>query len=107
MARSFDEEDLPQYSSSSLYNFFDAGWGLNARSTPLQVADKFLNSFPDIAASGIGLDLPYAGWLTLVLGVAAASSFPIAFGDYVRVVDGQWLRTFCSDTLIPVPPNVT
>ncbi len=103
MARSFDWDRLPQYTSAAQYDYFEKKWGLGPRSHPARIADRFLEAFPHIALEGVGIDLPYAGWLTMVLGLAAQGAFPIAFGEYYGVVDDLWLRT-TTDLLIPMPP---
>jgi hypothetical protein len=46
------------------------------------LADRFLGTFPAIAARGAGRDWAYAGWLTEVLGRAEHGRFVYFRADY-------------------------
>jgi hypothetical protein len=69
---------VARYTSGDGARYF--GWpeGLTAR----QMAQRFLETFPAIAEKGAGLDWPYAGWLTDVLGYAEHGKFVAFWADY-------------------------
>lgn len=68
------------YTSGQGADFFN--WGDAERNSPRQLATKFVARFPDLAEAGVGLDWPYAGWFTWMLGNAEAGRLPIFFADH-------------------------
>ncbi len=78
-------QTIAKYTSGQETEYF--GWkdatGLDAR----QLAQLFLDRFPDICARSVGLDWAYAGWLTDVLGHAERTG---TGGDLVYLIhDGD------------------
>ena len=74
------EGQVAAYSSGQGANYF--GWADGDRLTARQMARRFLTAFPLIAERGAGLDWPYAGWLTDVLGYAEHGKFVAFYADY-------------------------
>ena len=89
------EGQVARYTSGDGARYF--GWpeGLTAR----QMAQRFLETFPAIAKKGAGLDWPYAGWLTDVLGYAEHGKFVAFWADYP--LDPEELRRWAP----PPPPR--
>lgn len=67
------------YTSGQEARYF--GWddaeGDNART----LAAKFIHRFGDLSLKGVGLDYPYSGWFTWMLGNAEAGRLPIFYSD--------------------------
>jgi hypothetical protein len=64
-----EEDDLvARYTSGQDNEYF--GWKDATHASARELADLFLQRFPEIARKGEGLDWAYAGWLTDVLGYA-------------------------------------
>lgn len=74
-----------RYSSASGTEYF--GWTDAHQDTARQLALKFVDRFPELCASAVGLDLSYAGWLTWILGQAEGGKLPVLFADYPIKVD--------------------
>lgn len=55
----------PTYSSASQNEYF--GWTDARTDDARQLANKFVERFPDIAAAGVGRDWAYVGWLVELL----------------------------------------
>jgi len=91
------------YSSASSNLYFD--WQDAKQDNSRQLAQKFLERFPEIALQGKGLDYAYAGWLSLILGYTENGQFPIFFSDSPnRAPEGYMLNANSSDEYIPAPP---
>lgn len=94
-----DDDSVAVHSSADYPIYFQRieGAGLNAR----QLAQKFLETFPDLAGRGRGQDWLYAGWFVDVLGQAESGSpddIPMWAGDQWGEPDARWL---------PIPPPLT
>lgn len=74
------EGHAASYSSGQGASYF--GWTDGDRLTAREMARRFLTAFPAIAEKGAGLDWPYAGWLTDVLGYAEHGKFVAFHADY-------------------------
>src|SRR4051794_26823117 len=74
------------YSEAALYTtgqeaaYF--GWEDAANDTVSQLADKFIERFPEICAKGKGSDPTYAMWYRELLRTTEPNGFPIAYADY-------------------------
>lgn len=91
----WDFELAPQYSSAAGDEYFD--WkdaaGLNAR----QLAQLFIERFPEIIDKGRGQDWAYTGWFTSVLGLVESSgALPILRGN----------TSHPQLVVVPIPPVV-
>ena len=88
---------VARYTSGDGARYF--GWPDGDRLTARQMAQRFLTAFPVIAEKGAGLDWPYAGWLTDVLGYAEQGKFVSFSADYP--LDPEDLRRWAP----PAPPR--
>jgi hypothetical protein len=86
------QDQIAHYSSSAGDRYFD--WpdavGLSAR----ELAARFIERCPAIAAKGAGRDWPYAGWYTEMLGAAEhgrPGDIPVFFADYPLALDPERL----------------
>jgi ADP-ribosylglycohydrolase len=59
--------------------------------SPQELADLFLERFPELARRGQGADWPYAGWYLEVLAHAARGRFPVAYADWRDEPDPRYL----------------
>lgn len=79
------------------------GWSDVTDYTLPQLADKFIESFPAIAAAGVGRDPAYVEWYREMLEATAPETFPIAYADWDLPKDH--LETFGPKKLkLPMPP---
>ena len=78
--RGGEDGHVARYTSGQEAHYFD--WPDGDRLTARDMAGRFLEAFPAIAANGAGRDWPYAGWLTDVLGFAEHGKFVIFYADY-------------------------
>lgn len=91
------------YSSASGSLYFD--WQDTQQDNARQLAQKFIERYPEIARQGKGFDYPYAGWFSLILGYTENGHFPIFFNDSPnRAPEGYMLNASSSDEYIPAPP---
>ncbi|MFH7028419.1 MAG: hypothetical protein ACHBN1_24270 [Heteroscytonema crispum UTEX LB 1556] len=90
-----------KYTSGANENYFD--WKDAANLTPSQLADMFIERFPEIAEAGKGSDEAYAQWYSEMLELTHPDVFPIAYADwnltkdYLETVGGRNIR-------VPLPP---
>ena len=91
------EGEVARYTSGDGARYF--GWTDGERLTARQMAKRFLEAFPRIAEKGAGVDWPYAGWLTDVLGYAEHGKFVSFYADYP--LDPEDLRRWTP----PPPPR--
>jgi hypothetical protein len=90
-----------QYSSADGDTFF--GWEDAPTSSVQQLAEKFVERFPELAGAGLGSDWAYAGWFLELLRLTAPNALPIAYADwdlptgYLSTMGGGSLR-------LPLPP---
>jgi hypothetical protein len=69
------------YSSASENQYFD--WTDAKSHSSLQLAEKFVERFPDLSKSGMGADWGYAGWLADLVGF-------LGTGDWLPVVRSEY-----------------
>ncbi|HVY60643.1 MAG TPA: hypothetical protein VHF22_03275 [Planctomycetota bacterium] len=100
----FDDENAAKYTSADENAYF--GWKDARHDTARQLAKKFLERFPRIAARGEGLDYAYAGWYVQMLGFAERGALPVAYANWCGPEDGQrWLPTLEGiESGLPMPP---
>ena len=96
---SFQGAEVARYTSGQEAHYFD--WPDGDRLTAREMARRFLETFPKIAAAGAGRDLAYAGWLTDVLGYAEHGKFVIFYADYP--VSPEELRRWAPPPPTPEP----
>ena len=83
------------YTSADMGYF---GWAGAENLSARELAARFLLECPLLAQAGLGRDLPYAGWLTEVLGVVEHGDmgrYPVLYADFPLDLDTQ---------CIPPPP---
>ena len=90
------------YSSSQENEYFN--WSDAREDTAAELADKFVERFPEIARAGFGDDWPYAGWYVRMLGYAEQGWFPIAYSDWGSGTDTGFLPLLNRDSDLPMPP---
>ena len=74
------------------------GWAGAAEFSARELAVRFLTEHPVLARASLGRDLPYAGWLTEVLGVVEQGDmrrYPVLYADFPLDPDAR---------AIPRPP---
>lgn len=99
-----------QYSGASGKDYF--GWRDSGHDNARQLAEKFIQRFPDVCERSAGRDWLYAGWLSELLGVLERSSaLPIVAAEYLESepVEARFLtlRPYGSngaDTKFALPP---
>jgi len=70
------------YSSASGKQYF--GWMDAGQDNARQLAEKFIQRFPDVCERSVGRDWLYAGWLSELLGVLERlNALPIAAAEYL------------------------
>jgi hypothetical protein len=98
------------YSSAQDNAYFD--WPDATTSTASDLADLFIERFPDITRAGCGADWAYAGWYQLVLGFAKRDYFPVAYDDGPVEKSPRHLPVYgpngaVPDEKLPLPPLFT
>ena len=93
----------PFYTSGQESKYFD--WDDAVEDGPAELADKFLERFPEITEASRGSDWEYAGWYLEMLGKAQVGDLPIAYADWYDNPDPQWLPTTRGfQSGLPMPP---
>ena len=108
MIASFDA-DAAFYTTGQEAAYF--GWEDAAQDTVSQLADKFIERFPEICAKGKGSDTNYATWYRDMLSLTEPNGFPVAYADYDLPEDCLPLVFYDRphvdekrDVCIPLPP---
>jgi len=100
---------VASYTSAEQDRFF--GWDDAPQASAGQLAELFIQRFPEICAAGHGRDWPYAGWFVEMLGLAEAGSFPVASADWELPPDHMGLiqveGASPPDQPLPFPPPGT
>jgi hypothetical protein len=81
-------------------------WGKDLSMSLDDLADEFLNLFPEIAKNGMGKDREYVLWYRDMLEKAREGELPVAFGDWYDEPEPGFLPTtknFRSDLKNPPP----
>lgn len=96
---------VAHYTTGQEQHYF--GWDDAADATPAQMADLFIERFPEVAAAGLGSDWAYAGWYQEMMRLTDPDAFPIAYSDYFDD-DAGGLTCVGGDRVtglvIPMPP---
>lgn len=71
---------LASYTTGDEDRYF--GWSDAPGKSARQLAQLFLERFPDLARRGTGRDRPYAGWFVGMLGAAESGRLPVFFADW-------------------------
>jgi hypothetical protein len=98
--RDFDE--AAHYSSSALDRYFD--WDDAADDSPSELAMKFVERFPDLAATGRGEDADYVRWYEDMLRVTEPDGLPYAYADWPSRDDYLSIFYGSMDIEIRLPP---
>ena len=88
------------------------GWTDRKAASARELADTFLERFPEICKASRGADWLYAGWFVELLGVAEQGWFPFLYADY-GVDESHGLRLTSPDDRVdkggmptlPPPPQ--
>jgi hypothetical protein len=75
-----DDRVMAGYSSGQDNEFF--GWTDRKTSSARELADTFIERFPQVCADSRGADWAYAGWFVELLGIAERGWFPIVYADW-------------------------
>lgn len=73
------DDGIASYTSGDEDRYF--GWKDAPGKTARQLAQLFVERFPELALRGVGRDRPYAGWFVGMLGAAESGRLPIFFAD--------------------------
>ena len=68
------------YSNGAGARFFE--WEDAPRKSPRQLAQMFMERFPQLATNSIGMDYAYAGWFAAGLGAVEHGRLPAFYVDY-------------------------
>ena len=100
---------VARYTSGQEASYF--GWEDAAGDTVPQLADKFLERFPEICSKGKGKDEAYASWYVDMLRLTMPNGLPVAYDDYDLHEDCLPLIFYehpdakvNTPTCIPLPP---
>jgi len=97
-----DVHSQAHYSTGEQRQYF--GWNDVAYRTPSQLADCFIERFPDLVRSGRGSDWSYAGWYCEMLGRTYPDHLPVAFGNWEVTGDGLVCIGGAREIRVPLPP---
>ena len=91
------------YTSGQDNQYF--GWSDATTDTVQQLADRFMERYPEIVDAAIGDDWSYAGWYVRMLGYAERGLFPIAYADWFDGSrDTRYLPLLNGESDLPMPP---
>jgi hypothetical protein len=76
-----DKRLIAVYSSATTGDEY-FGWTDRKGASALELANTFLERFPEICESSPGLDWAYAGWFVEMLGLAERGWFAEIYADY-------------------------
>lgn len=92
------------YTSGQKNKYF--GWQDATHDTVQQLAQKFMERFPEIVEASKGDDWNYAGWYVRMLGYADQGFFPIAYSDCRdQKPDPRFLPLLGKECELPMPPS--
>jgi hypothetical protein len=102
------ELEKASYTSASENEYF--GWKDAKNDTARELAQKFVERFPNLAAAGKGRDWAYAGWLIELIGeIERTGALPVLFAEYWEAEEGTLgIIFYDSDKprqAFPLPPN--
>ena len=95
---------VARYSEAASNLYF--GWEDAKNDTSVQLAEKFIQRFPDLCKAGIGRDWAYAGWYMELLRFADVGELPVASWSGMPPTDPRFLPTWLFvDSGLPMPPG--
>jgi hypothetical protein len=101
---SWDDRFVAKHTSANSNHYF--GWDDAQQDTARQLADKFVERFPEISQKGKGRDWEYVGWYTEMMGLADKGELPVAYADWYSDPDPNYLPTTKGfDSGLPMPPT--
>jgi hypothetical protein len=96
-------EESAHYTSGSANGYFD--WEDAKDDGPEQLADRFLERQPEICEKGLAADPEYVAWYMVMLELAIAGEFPVAYDEFWEELDPRWLPiTEGIKSGLPMPP---
>ena len=75
-----DSFEGAHYSSGAGARYFE--WEDAPRKSPRQLAQMFIERFPQLTSESIGMDYAYAGWFVAALGAVEHGRLPAFYADY-------------------------
>lgn len=100
LANDFDR--VIGYSNAQSNHYF--GWEDAETDTARQLAQKFINRFPEVIRESQGEDWEYCGWFVQMLGLADQQAFPVAYADWPTGEREGFLETSPRQANLPLPP---
>jgi hypothetical protein len=100
LMRDFDRG--ANYSSGAGAEYF--GWTDAGDDSPAELAEKFVERFPDIAAEAKGRDPEYVRWYREMLVATEPDGLMVAYADWPTRGDRLELFYGSSREVIPLPP---
>jgi hypothetical protein len=98
--RDFDQ--AAHYSSGGEDRYFD--WEDARGDSPGELAQKFVERFPDLAEAGKGGDPAYVSWYEEMLRLTEPDGLPYAYADWPAPTDRLNIYHGSMDVEIPLPP---
>jgi hypothetical protein len=102
-ARIAKDGPMARYSTGQARAYFD--WPDAADDTPEQLARKFLERFPEIAAQSQGADAAYAEWYAEMLRLSEPDGAPIAYADWELDPNALEFAGEIARGSVPLPPG--
>jgi len=93
---------VASYSSAQDNEYF--GWRDAEQDNVQQLAQRFVERFPDIVEASHGDDWNYAGWYVRMLGFAEREMFPIAYSDWMEEPDPRFMPLLGHESDLLAPP---
>lgn len=100
-ARMRDWDLCAHYTTGQKRKYF--GWTDVAHARPIELAQRFLERYPEIAESGRGEDWQYAGWYLWMMHLTYPRAFPYAYADW-PIPTHQIPTSGDRDVFVPLPP---
>ena len=97
-----DFHHAAHYSSGALDEYFD--WKDAGNDTPAELAEKFVERFPELAAEGKGPDPDYVRWYQDMLQATEPDGLVSAYADWDQPEDALDLFHGSMRARIPLPP---
>jgi hypothetical protein len=80
------------------------GWSDAAGKSPAELAEMFIERFPDVAAAGRGSDWAYAGWYVEMLHLTDPDALPYCYSDWPDTGSGFVPTLGPRKVRVPQPP---
>ena len=97
------DADSAHYTTGAGSRYF--AWEDAHEDRPSELADRFIQRFPEIAKKGQGKDPEYVRWYRKMLELAKEGALPVAYEDWDDEPDPRWLPTTGDGlTKLPMPP---